>query len=211
VLSDGPVGYFRFGEASTVMGALDETAHHTGDYRAVTVGAPGAIAGDSNTAVQLPGSPDSEVYFGDIFDFAGNAPFSFELWMRPTMVDSESRRIFEKSSQAGGYTAVLSMSNGLIVYRDGTGNTDIATLPVNAFPLNAYTHVVVTYDGARLKMYRNGIESDSQPATTAIPDTDVPLIVGQGFAGSFDELAIYDKALSLDRIGAHYRAGAGTR
>ncbi len=86
---------------------------------------------------------------------------------------------------------------------------DLATLPVNGVPLDTFTYVAVTFDETRLKMYRNGTESDSEPAIASMPDTDVPLVVGEGFAGTLDELAIYEKALPADRIAAHYRAGAG--
>jgi hypothetical protein len=211
VMSDGPVAYFRFGESSTTSGAVDQTGHHDGDYRSVTLGSPGAIAGDADSAVQLLGTSESEVYLGDEFDFAGQTSFSFELWLKPSAVDDQTRRIVDKSGTNGGYVAVWSVG-GLIMYRgDPSTNMDIATLPASGVPLGQFTYVTITFDGAHLKVYRNGIESESAPASASLPDTDLPLVVGEGFEGTFDELAIYDKALPPDRITAHYRAGAGSR
>ncbi len=102
--------------------------------------------------------------------------------------------------------------NGLVMYRgDPSTNMDVATLPITGVPLDSFTYVAVTFDGAQVRMYRNGIESDSVPAAASIPNTDGPLVVGQGFAGALDELAIYEKALAADRISAHYRAGIAAR
>jgi hypothetical protein len=211
VRSDGPAAYYRFGEMTETAGAVDETGHHDGDYRSVTLGASGALAGDANTAVQLRGTPESEVFLGDVFDFAAKASFSFELWVKPSVVDDQTRRIVDKSGMGGGYVAVWN-TNGLVVYRgDPSTNMDIATVPVSGIPIDSFTYVVVTFDGSLLKIYRNGTESDSVPAMASLPDTDLPLLVGEGFAGTFDELAIYDKALPADRITAHFRAGAGPR
>jgi hypothetical protein len=48
---------------------------------------------------------------------------------------------------------------------------------------------------------------------TDIPAVAIPFVVGAAsiktfdfFAGSIDEVAVYDKALSADRIAAHYQS-----
>ncbi len=50
--------------------------------------------------------------------------------------------------------------------------------------------------------HHNGIESASEPATSSAPATTAPLAIGMGFTGTIDELAIYEKALTAERIAA---------
>lgn len=58
ITAAGPEGYWRLGEASGTS-AADASGHtHTGTYTGtVTLGVPGALAGDSNTAITFPSSP----------------------------------------------------------------------------------------------------------------------------------------------------------
>src|SRR5687768_14662270 len=80
VLADAPVAYWRLGEASGPF-AFDATGHgHTGTYMmSPGLGTPGAIAGDSDTAVRFDGIND-HVRFNQVL--GGN--FTLEAWIRTT-------------------------------------------------------------------------------------------------------------------------------
>jgi hypothetical protein len=71
-----------------------------------------------------------------------------------------------------------------------------------ALPLNAWTHLAVTYDGAAVRLYVDGTEVDSQPLTGTITGTSRPLRIGgnsvwgEYFNGLIDEVRVYDRALS---------------
>ena len=43
--------------------------------------------------------------------------------------------------------------------------------------------------------------------TTPLPETAVDLVLGRGFIGTLDELALYDHALTPAQIDAHFTAG----
>lgn len=73
---------------------------------------------------------------------------------------------------------------------------------------------MATYDGSYQRMYVNGVLDVDQPLTGtisyvnhgygfAISGCDQP---GDFLTGSVDEVAIYDKALSPQRVAAHYAA-----
>src|SRR5437868_2508708 len=55
ILNDGPIGYWRLGEAGTATTAVEYTGSgRDGTYtRGVVSGVPGAIVGDSDTAAQF--------------------------------------------------------------------------------------------------------------------------------------------------------------
>jgi hypothetical protein len=85
VLAKNPVAYWRLGEATGTT-AVDETGNgHNGTYIGnPTLGQPGAIDGDSNTAVQFNGTNYVEI--PDSADFSqptSTRGLTVEAWMRP--------------------------------------------------------------------------------------------------------------------------------
>jgi hypothetical protein len=92
-----------------------------------------------------------------------------------------------------------------------------ASFPIPAGDLGGsdWVHLVGTYDGANWRLYRNGTQVASQLATVgalAVDGADWAIgSTGNGwadnFAGFIDEVAIYDKALTLSQVSAHFVAG----
>jgi hypothetical protein len=72
---------------------------------------------------------------------------------------------------------------------------------------------VLVYDGATMRTYVNGVASiATAPSTLALEDNTSPVRVGTDgsvswFEGGMDELAVYPRALSANRVLAHYQAG----
>jgi hypothetical protein len=87
-------------------------------------------------------------------------------------------------------------------------------------PLNAWSHVVGSYDGSVMSLYVNGIQVASQPATGGSITTDNnPLFIGvrqnqsgstgkSHFKGKIDEVAVYGRALAPDEVLSRYLRGA---
>jgi len=85
VLAKSPIAYWRLGETAGPT-AADETGNgHDGTYLGnPTLGQPGAILGDSNTAVQFTGANYVEI--PDSADFSqptSTVGLTVEAWMRP--------------------------------------------------------------------------------------------------------------------------------
>jgi hypothetical protein len=78
-----------------------------------------------------------------------------------------------------------------------------------------WIHLVGVYDGAKWRLYRNGVEAASAAATVGALAVDQGSwaigATGNGwadpYAGSVDEVAIYAKALTPNQVAAHYQAG----
>jgi hypothetical protein len=83
-----------------------------------------------------------------------------------------------------------------------------------ALQTNTWYHVAMTYDGATLKQYINGVQDGSLAVTGAILPTSNPLIIGGeasgpwDFAGKMDEVSLYNRALNVAEIQAIYNAGS---
>ena len=96
----------------------------------------------------------------------------------------------------------------------GYPNVGVSTTTLNdqgvtgpsPLPLNAWTHLAGTYDGATIKLYVNGIKVAEKSATGNILTSPQPLrlggnaIWGEYLSGSLDEVRIYNQALSQNQI-----------
>jgi hypothetical protein len=226
VMADLPLSYWRFGEASGTV-AVDQMGATNGTYvGGVTLGAPGAIAGDGDTAATFDGAT-AYVDMGSGFAFGGTAAMSYEAWVNPNEGDAAARRFMSKETSSGGrqgflmaYTAAASPDGGsgtgiLSWERWGSGGTDSTGTFVT---VGVYQHVVVTYDGATMAAYLNGALVGSAPSTRVIESlTDAFrvatysdfLSAADCFGGTIDEVAIYDHALAPARVALHYQVGTG--
>ena len=82
-------------------------------------------------------------------------------------------------------------------------------------PLNAWSHLAGTYDGASLKLYVNGQLVRSQAVSGPIATSTGPLRIGgnsiwdQYFEGRIDEVRIYNRALSESEIQVDMNTAVG--
>jgi hypothetical protein len=153
-------------------------------------------------------------------------------WDGPT---GFQQRILEKESFAGTTQYGLSVMPNAHVHvelrmkQSGAPYVVVAD-STGVVALGAETHVAATYDGLAIRIYLNGVLDSTTPInTTAIDidtkwphtppnDPEVALAIGdrigiippdthhRTFYGLIDEVAIFDKALSDQRILAHYQA-----
>ena len=127
-------------------------------------------------------------------DLDFDSAFTIEFWMRDD--ESPSASLFEK----GDYKIEF-VSGGKIVASAGVAQ-------VNATGIGIYTnyHIALVWDssGSELRLYVDGIEKDSAGLGSSANAGSDGLIIGDGFTGLIDELAIYDSALSATKISQHY-------
>jgi hypothetical protein len=212
VLSDGPIAYYRLGD-SVAPTAKDETGQHDGVYKGgVTLGVPGAIAGDPDTAASFDGIDDLlEVLPSDAFSFDGKAPFSVEAWVRHDSTNAEGiigKDTYDAGPGYQGWFLVYNVNDRFQFYR-GAEIVDISRPTEGQF-----FHVVTTFDGYTLLLYVDGVQAASDTNVVDVPVTGAPLWIGQTyywgrFTGVLDEVAFYDKPLPPARVLAHYQAGTG--
>ncbi|HZO13838.1 MAG TPA: LamG domain-containing protein [Polyangiaceae bacterium] len=211
VLADQPLGYWRLDEASGSTAFSSVDGGPAGTYTdACSFGEPGV----ANSAVKFDGS-GCRIDFGNVFAFEGHAEFSLEAWVKPALDDSPLGRICSKeeldeTAHRQGYDLLL---DGAAVSFDRW--LDDAVDSVNAAsPLTAgnFTHVVATYDGARMRVYIDGGLSSFSNTTKAIVNVSAPFLVGassisnSSFEGVLDEVAVYGHALTEEQVQAHYSA-----
>jgi PKD repeat protein len=96
-----------------------------------------------------------------------------------------------------------------------TASSTLDVRATAALPLNTWSHLAGTYDGATLRLYVNGTQVSSRAASGAITASANPLriggntIWGEYFDGLIDEVRIYTRALSPSEIQTDMNAAVG--
>lgn len=110
------------------------------------------------------------------------------------------------SPSTNGYTTAYAFTFG---FNGGCGNADLNSgiVPV----AGQWYHVVGTYDGATIKIFVNGSLANSAALATTIGSNTYPLAIGENsqqtgrnWAGSIDEVKIFDRALPDNEVYAMY-------
>lgn len=220
VLADDPVAYWRFGESSGTRAA--DASGHGNDATyvgSVTLGVPGAIVGDPDTAAAFDGAT-AFVDGADRFVFGGTQPFSLEAWVNPASVGTYAGVASRDDATSGppseGYLLFVGPNDGPIGFQriDASNLTTVSTTGTPA--AGAYAHVVATFDGVDMSVYLNGEMQSTQTGSFTIAGAMSDFVVaaeaggtGNFFSGSIDEAAVYDHALTADRVKAHFQVGRG--
>lgn len=199
-----------------------------GDAAGVMADASGngrdGVHDDANTspvATLVPGAGGgATAYNGSL----GTSTVTSATWMDTTTVTAEAWVTMTNTS--GEHWIAGRDNNGAdLRWRLDTSGSDIrwivnvsgtlrSATATGAHVANTPYHVVGTYDGTTLRLYKNGVEVANAAFTGAIPVTGTREIrygqasTGAGpLSGTIDEAAVYGTALPADRIWAHYSTG----
>jgi hypothetical protein len=134
---------------------------------------------------------------------------TIEAWVRPTAVGTLWRTVVMKE-QPGNLIYSLYAGDG-----SGRAATHIFTTAdrglsgTTASPLNTWTHLTATYDGAAQRLFVNGVQASTRAQTGAMRVSTGALRIGgnslwndEWFAGLIDEVRVYNRALTAAEIQA---------
>jgi hypothetical protein len=214
VLADGPLAYWRLDEGPGATLCRDETGHGNDAMvvGGVVLGVAGALRNESKGAAHFDGAA-AALDAGDKFDFAARAPFSFEAWIKPDVIDQAFRFVLSKMA----YDASLNPYDGTYLFvsagatqlgfEQWAGGGNPLALAAGA-QAGSWSHVVATFDGTNATLFVDGALASTMPSTQAVVPNLVHFKWGDTFAGVLDELAVYDHPLSQQRVQVHRLAAA---
>jgi len=206
--------YYRLGETSGTT-VRDSKGTRNGTIQGgVTLGVPGALAGDPDPAMRFDGTGYVDVP-GGAAGLVGGA-MTLETWaILPNSPPTHGALVgIRNDADADFYILMLGNSNKLECrFRNGAGaKFDLAP----TITTDTWHHFVLVYDGgATLTLYVDGAVAASTPASGTITNATPSLRVGKdvnnnGLATTVDEVAVYNVALTATQITDHYNAGKGT-
>jgi glucose/arabinose dehydrogenase len=214
VLGDGPVGYWRLGEASGTT-AADETGANPGTYlNSPTLGVAGALKGSSNTAASFNGSSQS-VDVPSSASLNASTGVSVEAWVKPTTMPGAggTGTIAMKATDPPYAYWLQVIDTGGAKFGVGVGGVNHPLSAAGVVTTGSWYHLVGTYDGSVQRLYVNGRLVASQALTGNVDSVAGDFRIGtthttEWFNGAIDDVAVYNKALTPGQVQSHYEAGA---
>jgi hypothetical protein len=202
---------FKAGSGSTLA---DETGlGHTGTISGPTWSAAGRFGG----ALSFDGVNDL-VTIADANDLDLSTGMTLEAWVRPSTINGWETAVMKERTGGLAYSLYGGSPSGPpagYITRAGT-TSDIGAVGASALPLNTWSHVATTYDGAVVRVYVDGTLVASQAAVGSIIGSASPLriggntIWGEFFNGLIDEVRVYNRVLSAAEILSDSATPVGT-
>ena len=204
-VTSGLVAAYGFEEGT---GTATADASGKGNTGTLT-GATWAAAGRFGRALRFDGIDDRvNVADSNALDLANR--FTLEAWVNPATLTGW-RTVLMKEAADGLAYAIYGNDNvpkpaayariaGEGASRRSAGTTQL--------PVNTWTHLAATYDGATLRLFVNGVQAGSAALTGTLLNSSNALsiggslVLGEYFEGLIDEVRIYNRALTATEIRA---------
>jgi chitodextrinase len=205
----GLVAAYAFDE-----GAGSSTADATGKGHTGTLTSTNWAAGRFGNALSFNGS-SSLVTVADANDLDLDTAMTISAWVNPSVL-SNWRTVILKEAPSGLSYALYAHDTARPAAYVNTGGGDVSADGAQALPVNTWSHIAATYDGATLRLYVNGSQVGSRAVSGAMTATASPLrfggnaVWGEFFSGLIDEVRIYNRALTASEIQADSTTPIGT-
>jgi Concanavalin A-like lectin/glucanases superfamily len=146
-----------------------------------------------------------------LFDFKDVITAS--LWVRASELRDRTVFFGVPHTNDSWTTPMFGMyaAEGRVVYGmwGNHGASKVLVETADPFPLDTWTMLTATYDGAAVKLYVNGALTAEKPRTGAMVHNGQPLVLGKGLGyskpslkGRIGELRLYSRALAAEDVKA---------
>jgi hypothetical protein len=226
VLDDAPIAYWRmvFDDAGLVPNVIKNApalTRTTADPATGFRSAQSPLANEpGDRAIELAGGALKSAN-AELYEFNGAKDFTVECWAKLNGDSNEPVPVLGKAA----FTSLILVSgtNGYAIIFDpkankprgfyGNGGGSVELLPARTTTLGEWHHYAMVNAGTLVTLFVDG-ESFVSKTSSGRPTDKLgkPFIAGgingisQRFNGSLDEVAIYDKALTDERVAAHFQA-----
>lgn len=220
VLKKNPVGYWPLDDAgSTAVDISGNGNHGTINATGVTKQVAGAVdsADPGNFGMTFDGIAGKvDVPYASII----NPPtaWSVEAWWFEPSANASNDPVMDcrpasSGALAAGFDLFLNLGAGIGISVCSTNVAQTIILWAPTTVTGVWHHTVATYDGTQVRLYGDGALRTGPTTCPYTPNPTKPLGIahltqGANFlSGTLDELAIYDRALTLAEIQENYNVG----
>jgi hypothetical protein len=165
------------------------------------------VSGQIGGALEFDGNNDIVLIDdNNIFDMTYSLTIS--AWIYPTANGSPDGTILMKGDNPASYVLFHeTLSGNWFGYFEGKN------IKTGGPPNTGWTHLVMTYDGLEVNLYRNGVVVHTESYTDPIQVTSDPLQIGRNlrwgdpYTGRIDDVRLYNRALSASEVNTLYNNG----
>ncbi|QYC45144.1 Chitinase A1 precursor [Nonomuraea coxensis DSM 45129] len=135
---------------------------------------------------------------------------TLSAWVNPTTVTGTPwKSVVTKELSADGASYALYAANGSTLpsgWVQTAPETSTTAEGLSPLPVNTWSHLALTYDGAALRLFVNGQQIDQTALSGSLYDDGNPLRIGgnvvwnEYFSGLIDEVRIYNRAQTAAEI-----------
>jgi|GEM_PF-1015829 len=195
----GLIAHWKFDETSGTIAADSSGNGRTGTL----TNGPTWTAGKLGNAVGLDGLNDY-VAAGTSLD-TPSLPFTLAAWVKPTSFADWNTILAKRDSFAPTdmrFGWLIWNTTGVVVLQSSGGNSAIfAYVP----PLNAWTHLVTVARSGGTDLYVNGVLNETTNQFSLDSDAAALVRIGSAdaqdfFAGTIDDVRVYNRALSTQEV-----------
>jgi hypothetical protein len=209
LLALSPGCYWRMGEASGNLADSSGNANTAVKHGSPTYGVTGALYGDSDKAISLPGSTASYFEVANSASVDTGDVFSIVAWVKKA-ADGVLITIAERG--VNGYDFFIGYDNKLFLWKTGADAIVGSTATITG---TAWHMVAVTKNGAIFRLYLDGVDvtdigtNQTISANAHVLTLGTSPTYGNPWNGSLDEIAVFPVALTAANITTLYNAGVG--
>ncbi len=147
---------------------------------------------------------DDFVEAGAPLPITANDNFTYEAWVRPSLVDANYRGFLGTHVPNGGRGPSMWVGpNGSLHTDSYSGSTRFDMLVDNFFAANTWVHVAWVKNGTTYTLYKNGVQVSTRtaPASVLLPNANFTIgKLDNWFAGTLDEVRIWNTARTAQEI-----------
>lgn len=196
----GLVGAWSFDETSGST-AGDASPHGN----AGLISGASRVTGKYNGALNFDGV-DDWVTIEDDSTLDLTAGMTLEAWVKPETLGTTWRTVLIKEQSAQLAYALYANTDGGVPSGHVFTSGDIGVRGPAPLPVNQWSHLATTWDGATLRVFVNAVEVASTPLEGTAVESSGALRIGgnaiwpEWFDGAIDEVRVYDRALTAVEI-----------
>jgi uncharacterized repeat protein (TIGR03803 family) len=196
-IDDGLVAAYSFDDGT----AVDATGN--GQHGAISGAVP--VAGKYGGALAFDGVNDV-VAIADTSRLRLTAGMTLEAWVRPDTLQPWSTVVLKEAPSGLAYGLYANTDTNRPAGVASIGGLGRDAAGSSALPAGEWSHVVVTYNAAQLKLWVNGVQRGSRSIQGLIQVSNGQLMIGgnnvwgEYFDGVIDNVRVYNRALGAAAI-----------